>query len=360
MATTSNNSFSRSEISPAFSDITTIKVGGVINDYHAIDTVQGLVNQIESQISKDKDFLIIGGGSNILPQDGDYFKKTVIHLVPSRTYETVNGDFPEFIWAGERLDNVVHTLKLSPLSGIPGTLGGAIVQNAGAYGYEISDFIEKVRVLDIDTFNILELSPGECGFSYRSSIFKSQRGDSKYIVLGAKINASSDSIIVNHAQLAKSLGVELGRQVSSSFVRSSVLELRKSKGMLDEVLDSESVPSCGSFFKNPIITLSAVSSLPDGLPDEAPKYMTGNSETVKVSAAWLIQNSGLNKGFTLSDQSRASLSTKHVLSLVNSSENISSEAELTAGADLRELMNFVIQKVSDRWDITLEPEVIVL
>jgi UDP-N-acetylmuramate dehydrogenase len=250
------------------------------------------------------------------------------------------------IGAGEDWDVFVQTTinsgfaGLETLSGIPGTVGAAPIQNIGAYGHEVSEFITRVRTYDRELKEIYTFTNSQCEFTYRNSYFKAHPG--RYVVLDVqfqlRIGEFSDPI--TYLELSKKLGIEPGDKASVVATRAAVLELRASKGMLLSPDDHDSW-SAGSFFTNPIISQQAA----DTLPDAAPKWPL-NDGRVKISAAWLIENAGMHKG---DEVGGARISTKHVLALTNSGD--------ATAADIAELAKRARDHVKEVFGITLEAEV---
>jgi UDP-N-acetylmuramate dehydrogenase len=145
---------------------------------------------------------------------------------------------------------------------------------------------------------------------------------------------------ITYAELSKKLGVDMGDKASVVDVRKAVLELRGAKGMLITANDKDSW-SAGSFFTNPIISQQAA----DGLPNAAPKWPLTDGR-VKISAAWLIENSGIHKG---DEVGGARISTKHVLALTNSGS--------ATASDIATLARKARDQVQNTFGITLEAEV---
>ena len=140
---------------------------------------------------------------------------------------------------------------LEALSGIPGRVGAAPIQNVGAYGQEVAQTVGWVRALDRSTHDVVLLGPEECGFGYRDSVFK--RSD-RYVVLAVAfaLEHSRLGAPVRYAELARRLGVEVGERVPATDVRAAVLELRRGKGMVLDAGDHDTW-SAGSFFTNPLL-----------------------------------------------------------------------------------------------------------
>jgi UDP-N-acetylmuramate dehydrogenase len=324
---------------------TSLRVGGPAKSIVNVSTEAEIIAAIEA--AGDAPVLIIGGGSNVLVSDSG-FDGTVIHIANNQAESEVDAcsGATLTIGAGENWDDFVATTisrgfaGLETLSGIPGTVGAAPIQNIGAYGHEVSEFITRVRTYDRETKAIKTFTNAECEFEYRNSHFKKHPG--RYIVLSVQfqLRLGEISTPITYAELATKLGIAVGEKAPIVDTRKAVMELRATKGMLLNPDDKDSW-SAGSFFTNPIVTLEVAAALPEG----APKWPTADGK-VKTSAAWLIQNSGIDKGYS---HGGARISTKHVLALTNSG---SATAE-----ELIQLARDVRASVQDKFGITLEPEV---
>ena len=324
---------------------TSLRVGGPAKKIVNVATEAEIIVAIEE--AGDSPVLIIGGGSNVLISDSG-FEGTVIHIANNQAESEVDAcsGATLTIGAGENWDDFVATTitrgfaGLETLSGIPGTVGAAPIQNIGAYGHEISEFVTRVRTYDRQTKAIKTFTNAECEFEYRNSHFKKNPG--RYIVLSVQFQIRSGELStpITYAELAKKLGIAVGEKAPVIDTRKAVMELRAAKGMLLNPDDKDSW-SAGSFFTNPIISTEIASALPEG----APKWPMADGR-VKTSAAWLIEHSGIDKG---QSHGGARVSTKHVLALTNSG---SATAE-----DLVELAREVRASVQERYGITLEPEV---
>ena len=324
---------------------TSLRVGGPAKSIVNVSTEAEIIAAIEA--AGDSPLLIIGGGSNVLISDSG-FEGTVIHIANNQAESEVDAcsGATLTIGAGEDWDQFVATTisrgfaGLETLSGIPGTVGAAPIQNIGAYGHEVSEFITRVRTYDRQAKAIKTFTNAECEFEYRSSHFKKHPG--RYIVLSVQfqIRTGEISTPITYAELAKKLGIAVGEKAPVVDTRSAVMELRASKGMLLNPNDKDSW-SAGSFFTNPIVSTEVASALPEG----APKWPTADGR-VKTSAAWLIENSGIDKG---QSHGGARISTKHVLALTNSGNATAEE--------LIQLAREVQASVQEKFGISLEPEV---
>ena len=327
------------------SKYTSLRVGGPATKIVQVSTEAQIIAAIEE--AGDTPILIMGGGTNVLIADKG-FEGTVIRISNNSVQAEVDAcsGATLTIGAGEDWDVFVQTTitsgfaGLETLSGIPGTVGAAPIQNIGAYGHEVSEFITRVRTYDRELKEIYTFTNSQCEFTYRNSYFKAHPG--RYVVLEVqfqlRIGEFSDPI--TYLELSKKLGIEPGDKAPVAATRAAVLELRASKGMLLSPDDHDSW-SAGSFFTNPIISQQAA----DALPDAAPKWPL-NDGRVKISAAWLIENAGMHKG---DEVGGARISSKHVLALTNSGN--------ATAADIAELAKRARDHVKEIFGITLEAEV---
>ena len=327
------------------SKYTSFRVGGPASKIVQVSTEAEIIAAIEA--AGDSPILIMGGGTNVLISDKG-FAGTVIRISNNSVQSEVDAcsGATLTIGAGEDWDTFVQTTidrgfaGLETLSGIPGTVGAAPIQNIGAYGHEVAEFITRVRTYDRQEKALKTFTNSECEFSYRNSYFKAHPG--RYVVLDVQfqIRRGEFSDPITYLELAKKLGVEPGDKAPVAATRAAVLELRASKGMLLSPDDHDSW-SAGSFFTNPIISQQAA----DQLPNAAPKWPL-NDGRVKVSAAWLIENAGIHKG---DEVGGARISTKHVLALSNSGN--------ATASDIAELAKRARNQVKEVFGITLEAEV---
>ena len=334
------------DVGPAtFAEHTTLRVGGPVSRWIVARTEAACIEAIVECDDIGGLSLVVGGGSNIVCSD-DVFNGTVVQVAHTGVATADRGGHLRVVAAaGEPWDQLVaRTLEegsaaFAPLSGIPGLVGATPIQNVGAYGAEVSQFVTSVRVWDRRDRLVRELTDEECEFGYRSSILKEQ--PDRYVVLEVVYDLPLDeSVVVEYQQLADALGVGVGDAVEGERVREAVLELRRRKGMVLDAADHNTW-SVGSFFVNPVIDIHAAETLPAGCP-------TYPSESgVKVSAAWLIENTGIERGFALPG-SGARISTRHTLAICNAGNATSS--------DVVALAREIHARVHDRFGIELEPE----
>ncbi len=362
-------------------ELTTLRVGGPARELIEPTTDAELISAVSDADSAGTPVLVIGGGSNLLVGD-DGFDGIVIRDARNSIEGDVTiqddgfcGGVSVTVAAGVPWDDVVARsvrdgwVGLEALSGIPGSTGATPVQNVGAYGSEVAETIASVRAWDRLESRVRTLPAIDCGFAYRDSLFKrSQRGAAgdgaasdgvasdmrvwsptpRFVVLDVtfQMRFGTRSAPVRYVQLADALGIQVGDTASTAAVRDVVLALRRSKGMVLDWSDHDTW-SAGSFFTNPVVTADAASTL----PADAPRYPSGTwapEGAIKTSAAWLIEHAGFGRGFGVTPDAAATLSTKHTLALTN-------RGGATA-ADVLVLARAVRDGVREAFGIDLVPE----
>ena len=323
---------------------TTLGVGGPAAKIVHAKTEEELISAVRTGDESKTPLLILGGGSNVLISDAGFLGTVIKVETTGNSFEidacsggtltvSAGADWDEFVQF--TIDKGLANLE--SLSGIPGTVGGAPIQNIGAYGHEVSEVIARVRTFDRKSKEVKTFTASECGFGYRSSIFKDE--PERYVILDVtfQLRLGEESLPIGYVELAKELGVEIGARVAITKVRDAVLKLRGAKGMLL----GHGIKSAGSFFMNPILESSAA----EKLPSEAPRWPMSDGR-VKTSAAWLMEHAGVNKGDQLAG---AQISPKHVLALSNAGD--------ATAKDLIELARSAQEKVRAKFGIVLQSEV---
>jgi UDP-N-acetylmuramate dehydrogenase len=300
----------------------------------------------------------MGGGSNLVVGD-EGFPGLVVHAAcAGQAWTTSPAELTVVADAGEPWDSVVAesvrrgASAIACLSGIPGSAGAAPVQNIGAYGCEIAEVIERLTVLDRTSLEVSEIDGNACELGYRDSVFK--RHPERFVILAITLRFPRyGAPIIRYAELAKALLPDLAPDAAR--VRNAVLALRRSKSM---VLDSgdRNCHSAGSFFTNPVVAADTAQALvaealAHGVvshPDEVPQYRLPDGR-VKLAAAWLIERSGLGRGYRMGP---VGISTQHPLALVHHGGGKT--------ADLLRLALHVRRTVHNRFGVRLRPEPVLL
>lgn len=286
--------------------------------------------------------LLLGGGSNLLFVND--FDGLVIHSnVPG--IKLVNED-RNHVWlevgAGEDWDEFVSFCVfkgfcgLENLSLIPGNVGAAPVQNIGAYGVEIRDYIESVKGFDLKTFEMYDIAANDCGFAYRDSIFKSKLKN-RFVITSVvfKLDKFAEYRL-NYGDLKTE--VERRGGASLQNVRDAVIAIRQSK-----LPNPNELGNAGSFFKNPVVNIELAEKIKSEY-SEVPVYPVNENES-KLAAGWLIEQCGW-KGYREGD---VGVHSKQALVLVN--------YENATGKNIYELSEKIKEAVFGKFQVNLESEV---
>jgi UDP-N-acetylmuramate dehydrogenase len=324
--------------------LTTLRLGGPAGRLAEAATEAALVDGVREADAAGTPLLVLAGGSNVVIADAG-FPGTVVRVATRGVHR--DGE-RLVVQAGEPWDPLVAGCVADGLqgfeclSGIPGSAGATPIQNVGAYGQEVSETVEWVRVLDRSTDSVHELPAAECGFSYRGSVFRHR---DRWVVLAVafRLRRSERSGPLRYAELARALGVSLGETAPLGDLRDAVLALRRGKGMVIDPADPDSV-SVGSFFTNPVLSAGEFDAL-RARADATPPAWPQDDGQVKTSAAWLIERAGFRRGH---EHGRAAISTKHTLALVN--RGGASAAELVG------LAREIATGVRERFGVRLQPE----
>ena len=331
--------------------LTTLQVGGPARYFAEANTVGEVQEALAFALARDLSVFILGGGSNLVVADAGW-PGLVLKIGIAGIEETNEDDKIRFdVGAGEPWDKFVaravarNCAGVECMSGIPGSVGGTPVQNVGAYGQEVAETIDSVQVLDRRDGQLRELCNEACGFSYRTSIFNTaERG--RFIILRVSyLLTVGGAARVEYADLKKYFA-GWTKAPSLAETRDAVRQIRSRKAMLITPGD-EDCRSAGSFFKNPVLSPSAFEDLNARAADKRltiPNYPALEAQR-KVSAAWLVEHSGFERGFSVG---QVGISRKHALAIVN-------RGQATA-ADVVALKNQIQERVRHIWGVRLEPE----
>jgi UDP-N-acetylmuramate dehydrogenase len=351
----------------ALADYTTLRLGGPARRLVEAATEAETVAEVRAADERGEPLLVLGGGSNLVVAD-EGFPGTVVHVATRGVHHRIaghgaggsgsegNGEDPVelTVAAGEDWDAVVAgcvgegLAGMECLSGIPGRAGATPIQNVGAYGQEVAERIISVRVYDRARRAVTDLARADCGFGYRTSAFKRSLQvapaaapaapaavTGRFVVLSVRFLLVRDGLSapVRYPELARVLGLPEGGRAPLATVRSAVLGLRRGKGMVLDPGDPDT-RSVGSFFLNPVLDRGRFAAVERaaravaGPGARVPCYPAGDGQ-VKVSAAWLIEQAGFQKGYpamgagasAAGESTRgARISSKHTLALVNPGE----------------------------------------
>ena len=308
-----------------------LKIDSTAKFFIEIFDLEDLKNIQNFTSTKKINFCILGEGSNVvLP---NLLNKFVIKI----SFNEISiEDNLITVGAGKNWDDfVLWSLEngycgLENLSGIPGSIGAAPIQNIGAYGSEVSDFIDEVICFDMDSNSLVSFTNNDCKFSYRQSIFQDK---DSLIVIKVKFKLTKD---FQPNLEYEDLNFLKAEEITPFIIRKHILKIRKAK-----ISDPKEHPNVGSFFKNPIISLDELEKIKQILPRI--KFYSYIDNKVKISAAFLIESLSL-KGFVLNN---ARVSEKHSLVLENKSEK---------SEDILDLASHIQASVLENYNINLELE----
>jgi UDP-N-acetylmuramate dehydrogenase len=296
---------------------TTLRLGGPAGTLTTALDDDDAIEVVRAASAANRPVLVLAGGSNVVIGDAGFAGEVL--LLRTGGIEVVGEDPRSVVVrvaAGEIWDDFVSYAVTNGwsgvecLSGIPGSAGATPIQNVGAYGQEVGHTIEAVHAYDRETDRVRVMTPDECEFGYRASVFKH---NDRYLVLHVdfRLEKSGESAPIRYAELARSLGAEAGDRVSLGLTRDTVLKLRAGKGMVLDPEDRDTW-SVGSFFTNPVIGADAFAALSE-TAGQIPHWPAGDG-LVKLPAAWLIERAGFPKGFA---GDGVAISGKHTLALTN-------------------------------------------
>jgi UDP-N-acetylmuramate dehydrogenase len=329
-----------------FSELTTFKVGGPIKYYAEAKSEEDVKEVADFAKEKNLPIFVIGGGSDILVSD-KLFDGVVVHYTGDSVSLEESGEFSLITSeAGKNWDDLVEFAVaknlggIECLSGIPGTVGAAPIQNIGAYGQELKDTFVSLRAFEIEKGKFRTFYPEDCDFGYRESIFKNPEYWQKFIITSVSLNLkkNADPQVV-YESLINYMKENNVHDVNLRNVRDAVLAVRKSK-----FEDPKEVGNAGSFFKNPVIEKVQAEKLIKEYPGISCRETKDGR--YKCFAGWFIEKAGW-KGKT---HKNAGVSPRHALVLINP------EGKATA-TEIVELSEKVAKDVEAKFGVTLTPEV---
>ena len=328
---------------------TTFRIGGPARYFCEITTESALIEAVEFARQRSLPTFVLGGGSNLLVSDSG-FNGLVLHIaIDAPLHPVPNGSLLDYTdWNTFVLQICEQGISgVECLAGIPGSVGGTPVQNVGAYGQEVADTITSVRAFDLATDAFVDLPRDQCGFAYRRSIFNSTHRN-RYIVTA--VTFRFDPTVkpkLTYSDLTRHF---TGQSPTPIDVYHAVRAIRHRKGMLI-VEGEDDCRSAGSFFKNPVVVEAVLAEIAITLniPSDRIPHWPAGSGLIKLPAAWLLEQAGFPKGFTLGN---AGISSRHTLALIN-------RGSATA-ADIANLRNTIQRQVKSSFNIELEQEPVLL
>lgn len=306
---------------------TTFRVGGEARFFASAETVEDVIEALQFAREKSLPVFVLGGGSNIVIADGGFDGLVLALTIPGIAYDLQGDRALASVGAGVVWDDFVASsvergfIGIECLSGIPGTVGGAVVANLGAYGAQCSDTFVSADVLVQDGQGdaVRVFKKEECDFSYHDSLFAKTPG--RYLVLRATFSLATTgtsrlSYRDNRFDL-KALAATSGREPTPADVRAAILKMRAEKGVL-----STSHQSAGSFFHMPFVSAEQYAQITvqaralDAEKEERlrPWVWEQPDGSYKIAPGFLLEYTEFQKGYT---RGAVGISPQHTLSIIN-------------------------------------------
>ena len=335
--------------------LTTLGIGGRARYFAESASADTLVAGVKWARERGLPLFVMGGGSNVVISDEGF--PGLVLRVSIRGIETA-GQGDQVILkagAGEEWDALVEFAVTNNwagfecLSGIPGRVGATPIQNVGAYGQETSETLRSVEALDLRTLELVEIPADECRFGYRMSRFKSDDRDQFVVTRVTYRLTVGGAPRIRYAELERYLSEQGATNASLSDVRRAVLAIRSRKAMVIDARDPDS-RSVGSFFVNPVVTRDEFEEFKKraapytAAGEQVPSFAAADGY-MKLSAAWLIERAGINRGYV---RGNVGTSTKHALAIINRGGGTAREVV--------ELAEEIKSRVIDRFGVALAPE----
>lgn len=265
---------------------TTFGIGGAAEYFAVASSEEELTLLAKYAREHNLRVSILGEGSNLLVSDSGVKGLVIKNEIKGITHKAENEKVLVTAGAGEGWDAfVLRTVEtgwwgLENLSAIPGTVGATPIQNVGAYGVEVGNLIEEVKVYSLREQKFITMNSDECHFGYRDSIFKSEAGKDLIVVSVTYSLSTAPNPQIHYKDLAEYFS-DHTNEPSQKEIRNAVILIRSKK-----FPDWSQLGTAGSFFKNPVISTEHYNELTkqyDGLPG----YPAGDG-TIKVSLGWIL------------------------------------------------------------------------
>ena len=312
--------------------------------FTSINTINELIEATKTNVFKDLELLILGGGSNILFTK-DFDGLVILNNIKGKEIISQNQQSIFLkIGAGENWHELVMYCVdngwggIENLSLIPGNTGTAPMQNIGAYGVEIKETFLELEALEISSGKIVKFNNSDCEFGYRESVFKNKMKN-QYIILNITLELKKNPVLnINYGDVKAILESQNIKNPAIKEVSNAIIRIRQSK-----LPDPKKIGNSGSFFKNPIVSLNQLELIKKNYPNVV-NYEINENE-FKIAAGWLIERAGW-KGKKFNNYG---VHEKQALVLVNYG--------LANGMEIFDLSEKIILDIKDKFGITLEREV---
>jgi UDP-N-acetylmuramate dehydrogenase len=308
-----------------------------------VTRAEGLAELFDFAMLRDGPVMVLGEGSNLLFADDFPGVIVCLTMAAMRVMEDDGGHALVRAEAGLSWNELVTWTLGRGLCGlenmalIPGTVGACPIQNIGAYGVEVGEFIETVEAFHRGTGQIKRIAKADCQFGYRDSVFKAELD--QWVITAVELRLPRQrELQLDYSGVREELAAMGAQQPRASQVAEAISRIRTRKLPNPALLGN-----AGSFFKNPIVPEAQAEALRSEHPG-LPVYPGGAPALRKLSAAWLIEQAGW-KGFREGD---AGIAAQHALVLVNHGK--------ATGTQLLALAHRVADSVQERYGVALEPE----
>jgi UDP-N-acetylmuramate dehydrogenase len=330
----------------SLADYSTMGLGGLAA--HLVEVADR--NQVQQALTwageQQLPVVMIGGGSNIIWDDTGFPGLVIVNkILHYEAYEEDETNTYLTLGSGEPWDSVVERSVMAGLTGIealsliPGTTGATPIQNVGAYGQEISETLTTIEAYDTQNYGFVTIPASECGFGYRTSRFKTT-DKRRFFITGITLHLmKGNPMPPYYSSVQAYLEAQNITDCTPAILRQAVMSIRTSK-----LPDPALVRNCGSFFGNPVISDWEFAKITEAY--ETIPHWTNDDQTVKLSAAWLIEQAG----FKDAHDKDTGMATWPKQSLVLVNEHAKNTADLLA------FKQKIVEAVQTKFNITLEQE----
>jgi len=279
--------------------LTTFRIGGPARFVAECSDEDDIKAALAFARERGLPYAVLGGGSNLLASDAGYDGVVIRPMLGAGAYAPAYEDQPDgsvllTAGAGVSWDALVASAcerglwGLENLSGIPGTLGGAVFQNIGAYGAALSQTLEWAEALDAQTGETRRFPLEECAFGYRISRFKQDAG--RYIILRAGLRLAR-ALAPNLSYRDPNKAYKDIARIFSENPNPALADIRRAIRSIraDKFPDLSREGTAGSFFENPVLPESAARALLERYPD-MPLFPMPETAGMKVPAGWILDH----------------------------------------------------------------------
>lgn len=325
--------------------LNSFKVPAFAADYIQLNSLKDIEDFCAAAAISQTPFYILGGGSNTLfvsdfPGYILHVQLPGIEVIEETRHKVLIKAAAGIPWHQLVISCITKGYGgIENLSFIPGKVGGAPIQNIGAYGIELKDVLATIEAIELSTGKKIIFKASACGLGYRTSFFKT-KWRNQYVITSITLALHKErKYSIEYEAIQTMLAKMEVKQLSFKAISDAIIAIRKQK-----LPDPAILGNAGSFFQNPLISIEHYQWLKQQYPSLI-AFKTQDQEETKISAAWLIEAAGF-KGLR---KGNAGVYPSHALILVNYGG--------ATGKDIIDLASQIKQKVKNQFNITLIPEV---